>query len=139
MKKKYVKNLFNCLSWLGVVIIFQGILFGILLFLPDSEFRIKLDVFVLMAGLFILYFAISFFWFFQIVSFDDYGIHITFFKKTIRSVAWKNVESIVTSNRFRNPEIKVLVKDEKPLYLDQRKPIVALLRCYLDSKTSGAL
>jgi len=128
MKNTFWKNLFLSLSSLGMIALFELIISGILFICPILE--IKLIIAISMMGGLIAFFAIGFYWIFQTVVIDELGICTKLFVKRIRNISWEKVESIEISNRFRSPEIKINIKDEKPLYLDQRKAIVSLINRY---------
>ena len=130
MKKVFIKNLFQILSTFGAMMIFESVLLGMVLICPPTRVEVRIILLSLMAGLVLLFFAAGFYWIFQTVFFDESGIHIMLFKRSLRDVKWENVESVGKSNRFRNPEIEIKVKDEKPLHLDDRKSISRVIDFY---------
>lgn len=79
-KNKFIKNLYNVISYLSLVIFFTLII--IVMFICSLEYtKDTWFLLVIAIGLFLLFFLIGGYWIFQKVEIDYYGIKITLFKK----------------------------------------------------------
>lgn len=137
MKQKFWKNLFQGLSTFGAVMVFEII--GVFFLIASPPHNVLIVTILAMSGLFISFFIIGFYWLFQKVEITETGIKILFLSKTLRHIEWEQIEHHQYSNRFKNHEIKIIVKDEKPLFLDYRKRILELLQLYSSKKSRSNL
>lgn len=132
MKQKFWKNLFQGLSTFGAVMVFEII--GVFFLIASPPHNVLIVTILVMSGLFIAFFIIGFYWLFQKVEITETGIKILLLSKTLRHIEWEQIEHYQYSNRFKNHEIKIIVKDEKPLFLDYRKRILELLQLYFSKE-----
>ena len=93
--------------------IFEVVFLLIALEGPHREVRVI--IVLSMIGALLIFFAIGFYWVFQIAVIDESGITIQLFTKKLRHVSWNQITAIERSNRFRNPEIKIIAEEERPL------------------------
>ena len=123
LKNKFLKNLYQTVSNLGVVVVLEiPIIAGYLNSLQFDE-NYGWILLIISAIIAFLYFGIGFYWIFQKVIITNNSIRIIFLGKTIREYLWTDVANIKKSNHLRNPALKITLKNGNFLYLDDRKKI----------------
>ena len=123
LKNKFFKNLYQTVSWLGVVVVLEiPIIAGYINSLQYDENYgwIQLIIALIIA---FLYFGIGFYWIFQKVIITENSIMIVFLGRTIREYLWTDVANIEKSYHLRNPALKITLQNGNFLYLDDRKKI----------------
>lgn len=129
MKNTFWKNLFDGLAVLGIVMMFE--LLGLLMLIYSNAPQHVISIIIFsMIGALLLYFAVGFYFLFQIVVIDDFGIRVKFFSKTIRNIPWEKVESVEAYHPGRGTVLRVIVRGEVPLWLDWRKKIRNAIGAY---------
>lgn len=126
MRYVFLKNFIELASTFVSVLILDLILFmGVIFVFPI--FYIFLWIMFGVGVITLLYIFIGFYWLFQTVTIDDSGISIYFFHKVIRKVSWKEIESIEKCSHLTNPALRLIVHNQKPLFLDRRKKIISAI------------
>ena len=129
MKNTFFKNLFDGLSALGIVIMFE--LPGLLMLLYSDAPRHVISIIIFfMIGAPLLYFVFGSYFLFQTVVVDNFGIRVKIFSKTIRNIPWEKVELVEAYHPGRGTVIRVIVRGEAPLWLDWRKKIRNAIEAY---------
>ena len=130
LEKKFFKNLYQTINWLGVILVLQIPLiagyFDSLQFGENNGWLLL----VISAIIVFLFFAIGFYWFFQKVVIDKNGITILFFNKIIKHIAYCEVEKCKITFVMRSPSITIYTINKKHINLDHRKKITESLRYY---------
>lgn len=75
-------------------------------------------------GIILLFFAIGFYWIFQVIEIDQHGICVKILQKTIRKISWDAVVIIEEKTVMKNPAYVVIVRNPKPLNIDRRKKVL---------------
>lgn len=134
-KNKFIKNLYQTISFLMVILVFASIL--IIGYITSLKYETNNGWILLLIAivLILLYFVVGFFWIFQILIIDYEGIHVKLFRKTIRYVSWDSVVDINYENVMRNPAYVIKIKNAKNLNLDSRKAIKRVLEYYGGANT----
>ena len=128
-KNKFIKNLYNVISYLLLVIFFTLII--IVMFICSLEYTNDTWFLLVIAiGLLLLFFLIGGYWIFQKVEIDYYGIKITLFKKILRDIKWEDVDTITYTSVARNPVYAISIKNSKQLNLDSRKKIITAIKYF---------
>ena len=130
MKKQFLKNLFQSITFFSVIFLLDILLlWGFiesLKYKPNNGWILLAIAFFLLA----MFLFVGFYWIFQTVEINDRGIKIRFFSKCIKIIVWKNVEKIEYGTVMRNPAYIITLKDKTKLNLDARKQIGLLLNTY---------
>ena len=122
LKNKFLKNLYQTVSSLGVIVLEIPIIGGFLYSLQLDE-NYGWILLIISAIIAFLYFGIGFYWIFQKVIITNNSIRIIFLGRTISEYLWTDVANIKKSNHLRNPTLKITLKNGNFLYLDDRKKI----------------
>ncbi len=123
MKSKFWKNLYQNLSNIAVISLFDLILIYCAI-RSFNQNQLMAFMFIGCSVLFlVLYLLIGFYWVFQMIEVDERGIKVKLFSKTIRDISWDNIESITYGGVLRNPAYIIKVKNQKGLNIDSRKKI----------------
>lgn len=130
MKNVFWKNMFNGLAAFGTIIIFE-LMCLLVIFYSEAP---KHMVILFMIGAVLLYFAVGFYFLFQVVVIDDFGICVKILSKMIRNIPWEKVESVRTVSSGNGKVLRVIVRGEIPLTLDWRKKIMAAIDAHRPKK-----
>lgn len=123
LKKVFIKNFYQTISSLGVVVVLEiPIIVGFLYSLQSDE-KYGWILLIVSAIIAFLYFGIGFYWIFQKIIITNNSIRIIFLGKTISEYLWTDVTDIKKSNHLKNPALKITLKNGNFLYLDDRKKI----------------
>ena len=130
IKNKVFKNLYQSISiGASVAVLILAMLVGFFTSLKyDSNNGWILLAFCVIVTF--LFFAIGFYWIFQIVIIDRQGIKVIIMEKVIRNVPWDDVADIQVKTVMRNPAYVLTVRDNKNLNLDKRKVIKTAISVY---------
>ena len=132
---RFYKNVYQSISWGGsaAVLIFF-LLLGYFESLTYDEPGNSWLLLVFSAGIILLFFAIGFYWIFQVIEIDQHGICVKILQKTIRKISWDAVVIIEEKTVMKNPAYVVIVRDQKPLNIDRRKKIFDAINLYGDNQ-----
>lgn len=130
MNNKFVKNLYQSLSYFFIIMIFVGI--WILIFFGSYNYINYSWIFLCSAIAFVvLYFIIGFYWIFQTVTLnEEKGIIISLFKKVIKQVSWNEITNIEKTSHLRNPALRFILNNGEYFYLDDRNKIIHQIALY---------
>lgn len=131
MKNKFVKNLFQSLSFGGcVIVLIIPLICGYYIGVKNAsnQFYFNILLFLTIALVFI-YFIVGFYWIFQVVEFSEKGINIKLLKKELKFIYWSDITSIEKTSKMRNPAIKIISK-QFIICLDDRKSILNIINYY---------
>ena len=134
MKQKFVKNLFQTVSYFAVLVIFEVILLGGFWTSLSYEHNFGWILLIVALSLVVLFFLVGFYWVFQQVYIDESGIKIFFAKKIIKQYEWKEINTIEETNIMRNPAIRIKMFNGTEIHLDKRKSIIKALEKYSQKK-----
>ena len=123
LKNKFLKNLYQTVSSLGVVVVLEIPIIGGFLYSLQLDENYGWILLIISAIIAFLYFGIGFYWIFQKVIITNNSIRIIFLGRTISEYLWTDVANIKKSNHLRNPTLKITLKNGNFLYLDDRKKI----------------
>ena len=135
MKNVFYKNFFISLTFFSPILIYVVCLPLVMFDNPPAP-KIILILVLILFSLVFAFFLFGFYWVFQTVVIDETGIHVKLFKKSIRFVRWDQVENIKRTTYISNDALEITVKQEKPLYLDNRKKIRKIIDFYYSKKKS---
>lgn len=123
LKNKFLKNLYQTVSSLGVIVVLEIPIIGGFLYSLQLDENYGWILLIISAIIAFLYFGIGFYWIFQKVIITNNSIRIIFLGRTISEYLWTDVANIKKSNHLRNPTLKITLKNGNFLYLDDRKKI----------------
>ena len=123
LKNKFLKNLYQTVSSLGVIVVLEIPIIGGFLYSLQLDENYGWILLIISATIAFLYFGIGFYWIFQKVIITNNSIRIIFLGRTISEYLWTDVANIKKSNHLRNPTLKITLKNGNFLYLDDRKKI----------------
>lgn len=123
LKNKFLKNLYQTVSSLGVIVVLEIPIIGGFLYSLQLDENYGWILLVISAIIAFLYFGIGFYWIFQKVIITNNSIRIILLGRTISEYLWTDVANIKKSNHLRNPTLKITLKNGNFLYLDDRKKI----------------
>lgn len=133
MEKKFFKNLFFTVCYVGVLL-FLYVMMLIFLWAEIKDEYIRNGAIFLISiailGPIVLYFVLGFFWVFQTVVISETGIRLMILKKTKKEYKWESIEEIRESNDMRNPTYAIVNVDEEVMHLDRRKKIKRAIEEY---------
>ena len=139
VKNRFYKNVYQSLSWGGVVAVLTFFLllgyYESLMYEGPHNAGLLL---VVAAGVTLLFFLIGFYWIFQEVEIGQYGIRVKILQKTIRTIPWTSVVMIEERTVMKNPAYVVVVQDQDNLNLDKRKKVLKAIRFYSNDKLDEA-
>lgn len=129
MKKRYFKNGYRNLIFLLISLVNLSIVIPVCIFLElyITETVIIATVFL---SPFILYFLVGFYWVFQTVSIESFGIVFYLCKKKIIEIPWNEIQNITISN-YKVTTYSVKMKEKNKYYsFDSTKEIEVLMEKY---------
>ena len=129
-KKSFIKNLYQVISIVGVVLLLEIPIFAGYLYSLQYNADYGCVLLIISALIVCLYLGIGFYWIFQKVVIDKTGIKIMFFNKIIKQVHYDEVEKCKITNVMRNPSITIYVKNQGHINLEKRKKIIDSLNYY---------
>ena len=133
MKNRFIKNLYQDISTGSAIAVLIVIL--LIGYFESLKFETPNNGWLLIACavvVILIFFAMGFYWIFQMVEIDAKGIQVSFLGKQIRNVCWEQVEEIKPMTVLRNPAYVLLIRGEKNLNLDRRKKIRQAIEHYSD-------
>ena len=131
---KFNKNLYYSLSvFIGVPCFFLFIEIITAIASIENDFPLA-EVLVLtnlsMLAVLLLCALLGFKFIFQYVIIDERGISVCFFKKTLQRFRWTDIASIQKSSFARIRSYKIVLQNEKFIYLERRKAIKKAIETY---------
>ena len=122
-KKKYSRYFYQSVFGLATIICFDAVLIAGYLFSLKTLPNYGWFLLIIALLLIILFFIVGFYWLFQKVIISNEGIQIVFFKKTLKKIAWYEIDKIRRTAHMRNLVLKIKLIDGTFIYLDDRKKI----------------
>ena len=121
IRKRFVKNLFQVVTWVGAELIYI-LPFFLGIFITDDKID-RAFCLIFVPVIVIVTFLIEFYWIFQFVVIDEYGLSLFFLKKKIKQINWENVLSVEKTCINRHSYYSFTIKDEKNFNVNCRKSI----------------
>ena len=127
MKNKYFKNLFQSITFFGIIFLLDVLMLWGFLESLTFESNNGWILLVIAIALISMYFIIGFYWIFQTVEINGFGITIKIFNKIIKIIRWEDVDRIEYGDVMRNPSYTIFSKDGSKINIDARKGIRHLI------------
>lgn len=134
MRVQFLKNLYQTLCFgLSACLLSATVLWGAV---ESQKYDVGYGRFLLWIGISIilLYFAIGFYWIFQVVRIDEQGVRVLFWGKTVRFAPWEKIYSVRRDSVMKNPAVVIKVLEEKNLNLDDRRSIRKAIGAYFERR-----